>query len=328
MNTIMPNGKQVKNGKAFEFALANEYYSKLNSMELNVELIEDKAWEVDKKCYDEFPEEEQNRFRSAALATIDTILKIEPGLTTQSGNDDKLSIRLAKDSEGQLGDVRDIIFTRPLAKWEMGLSAKNNNEAVKHSRLSEVLDFGKQWLGTACSEEYWKEIKPIFKFIDDKIAENGVIEWKDLGNEKDKLIYKPVLSAFRKELLKINEENKSIPAKLISYLVGNKPFYKIIKNDSANLVIVKAFNIGGKLNKPVNGVKPRYKVEKINLPTRIVEFEFKKDCATTLLMTLDGGWSVSFRLHNAEKKLVHSLKFDVQLTGNPPILFSQYLFQE
>ena len=294
----MAKGSQVKNGKAFEFALANEYYKKLSSMGLNVELIEDSSLQVDKGFYNEFPLEEQKRFNSAAIGTIDTMLKIEPGLTS------------------------------PSSKWEMGFSAKNNNEAVKHSRLSEVLDFGQQWLGVHCSQEYWNDIKPIFKYIDDKIAENKNAEWKDLGTDKDELIYKPVLSAFRKELLKINKENNSIPAKLISYLIGNKPFYKIIKNDSANLVVVKAFNIGGKLNKSVNGVKSRYKVEKINLPTRIVEFEFKKDSTTTLVMILDGGWSVSFRLHNAETKLVHSLKFDVQLTGNPPVLFSQYLFQE
>lgn len=324
----MANGSQVKNGKAFEFALANEYFKKLRSLGLNVELIEDSSLEVDKGFYNEFPLEEQNRFSSAAIGTIDTMLKIEPGLTAQKDDKDKLTIRLAKDSEGQSGDVRDIIFNRPSSKWEMGFSAKNNNEAVKHSRLSEVLDFGQQWLGVPCSQEYWNDIKPIFKYIDDKIAENKNIEWKDLGADKDELIYKPVLSAFRKELLTINKENTSIPAKLISYLIGNKPFYKIIKNDSANLVIVKAFNIGGKLNKSVNGVKSRYKVEKINLPTRIIEFEFKKDSTTTLVMILDGGWSVSFRLHNAETKLVHSLKFDVQLTGNPPVLFSQYLFQE
>lgn len=324
----MAKGSQVKNGKAFEFALANEYYKKLSSMGLNVELIEDSSLQVDKGFYNEFPLEEQKRFNSAAIGTIDTMLKIEPGLTSQQDEKDKLTIRLAKDSEGQSGDVRDIIFTRPSSKWEMGFSAKNNNEAVKHSRLSEVLDFGQQWLGVHCSQEYWNDIKPIFKYIDDKIAENKNAEWKDLGTDKDELIYKPVLSAFRKELLKINKENNSIPAKLISYLIGNKPFYKIIKIDSANLVVVKAFNIGGKLNKSVNGVKSRYKVEKINLPTRIVEFEFKKDSTTTLVMILDGGWSVSFRLHNAETKLVHSLKFDVQLTGNPPVLFSQYLFQE
>lgn len=295
---------------------------------LNVHIERDSSFLVDKAFYDEFSTEEQVKFSSAAKATIDTILKIEPGLTSQKDINDRLYIRLAKDSEGQSGDVRDIIFTRPSANWEMGFSAKNNNEAVKHSRLSETLDFGKEWVGVPCSQYYWNDIAPIFQYIDKKISESKNVEWKSLGSDKEKLVYIPLLTAFRRELLRINEDNKSIPAKLISYLIGQKPFYKVIKNDTANLVIVKAFNIGGKLNKTVNGVKSKYKVERINLPKRIVEFEFKEGSTTTLHMILDGGWSVSFRLHNAETTLVHSLKFDVQLTGNPPVLFSQYLFQE
>lgn len=52
-----------------------------------------------------------------------------------------------------------------------------------------------------------------------------------------------------------------------------------------------------------------------------------EDSLTTLNMVLDGGWSISFRIHNAEKKVVPSLKFDINLTGNPPVLFTQHLFQ-
>ena len=45
----------------------------------------------------------------------------------------------------------------------------------------------------------------------------------------------------------------------------------------------------------------------------------------TLNMILDGGWEISFRIHSADDPIVPSLKFDVKLLGNPPILFSQYL---
>ena len=322
----MVKGSQVRNGKAFEFALANEYNRELRSRGLQVDLVVDSSLCVAKSFYEGFSIEAQNQFSAAAKATIGTMLKIEPGLLAQKDADDKLVIRLAKDSEGQSGDVRDVIFSRPSANWEMGFSAKNNNDAVKHSRLSEVLDFGKQWLGVPCSQEYWNDIKPVFQYIDGKIAEDPHAEWNSLGNDKEQLVYLPVLAAFREELLRINRENPSIPSKLITYLIGNEPFYKVIKNDAAHLVIVKAFNIGGRLNKTVHGKKSNYRVEKINLPTRIVEFEFKEGSTTTLQMILDGGWAVSFRLHNAETRLVHSLKFDVQLIGNPPVLFSQYLF--
>ena len=56
---------------------------------------------------------------------------------------DLLELEIAQDNRGEAGDVRDIIISRVLHKWEIGLSAKNNHSAVKHSRLSDTIDFGK-----------------------------------------------------------------------------------------------------------------------------------------------------------------------------------------
>ena len=153
--------------------------------------------------------------------------------------------------------------------------------------------------------------------------------WSDLGRDKVDLVYIPLLKAFRKELLNISEHNDNIPQKLVQYLIGRHSFYKIIKDDSNNLVIVKAFNIEGGLNKGLGGFYSKYKVPHINLPTRIVEFDFMRGREdTTLDMILDGGWEISFRIHNASTKVESSLKFDIQLLGNPPILFTQHLFQD
>ena len=90
--------------------------------------------------------------------------------------------------------------------------------------------------------------------------------------------------------------------------------------------IVKAFNLGGELNKTVARNKARATTEKIKFPTRIIELEFKEDSNNTLMMILDEGWQISFRIHNASSKLEKSLKFDINLIGNPPILFTQHLF--
>lgn len=321
-------GKQVRNGKSFEYALVKEYFEYLNERGKNVTVSEDETYHTAKAYYDDFTPEEQSRFCAAAKATIETMIRIEPGLTSQKDAADLLTIRMARDSEGQSGDVRDVIFSRPSARWEMGFSAKNNNDAVKHSRLSKTLDFGMEWVGVPCSANYWEDIHPIFDFIDTFIAATPNATWGDLGSDKQEKVYLPLLRAFRKELLYINDSNKEIPSKLISYLIGNKSFYKVIKEDNSNLVVVKAFNICNNLCKAVNGVKSQYKVAKVNLPTRIVEFEFKKDSDNTLIMILDGGWEISFRIHNAGTSLEHSLKFDIQLLGNPPVLFSQYLFQD
>ena len=66
------------------------------------------------------------------------------------------------------------------------------------------------------------------------------------------------------------------------------------------------------------------------IDTEIIKFDFskKRGQKNTLEMVLNKGWSISFRIHNANKKLDNSLKFAVKLIGNPPVLFSQFLFQE
>lgn len=321
----MPQGQQVKNGKAFEYALAKTYTDYLVKAGVNVCLDDNSALTVAKTFYEEFSEEEKQKYNEAAFQTIDTMVKLEPGLMAQKSEKDMLHVFLNNDSEGEDGDVRDVVFQREHPVWEVGFSAKNNNDAVKHSRLSHILDFGDSWVGVPCSDTYWEEIAPIFEYLDQAI--NNKKTWNDLGEEKVTKVYVPLLNAFRKELLNINSSHPGIPKKLIQYLVGQHPFYKIIKDDVHRMVIVKAFNLEGELNKTVNGQKARYKTQRINFPTRIVDFEMKPGSDNTLNMILDGGWEVSFRIHNASTKVEKSLKYDIKLLGNPPILFTQHLFQ-
>ena len=316
---------QVRNGKAFEYAIATQYHSYILNNGRKADIIENDALTVARKYFNELSEKEQDGFNKAAFNTIATMVKIEPGLTVQKNENDVLRISLNDDSAGESGDVRDVIFQRGKPIWEIGFSAKNNNDAVKHSRLGWNLDFGKVWLGIPCSDNYWNEIKGVFDFLEDCIEKK--YSWNDLGTVKRDKVYIPLLSAFKKEVLDINANNPDVPGKLVEYLVGSHPFYKIIKDDAHNLVIVKAFNIKGELNKPYNNIKSEYSTPKINLPRRIVEFEFKDNSDTTLNMILDGGWEISFRLHNASTMIERSLKFDIKLLGNPPVLFTQYIFQ-
>lgn len=320
----MPQGEQVKNGKAFEYSIAYQYFVYLQSKGKSVEMIKNAAYNVARDFYNSFASDRKTEFDIAARQTIETMLKIEPGLLAQKNNSDKLFISLQNDAEGAVGDVRDVVFRRIQPSWEIGFSAKNNNDAVKHSRLSRILDFGKEWLNCPCSALYWDDIRPIFSFL----REHEGKTFNSLGGEKVTKVYVPLLSAFRNELMRIYERNDGIPEKLIQYLIGNYSFYKIIKDDSHNLVIVKAFNLNNELNKNWNGVKSQYNIPSINLPTRIVEFDFKVGAEdNTLDMILDGGWEISFRIHNASSKVEQSLKFDIRLLGNPPILFTQHLFR-
>ncbi|MDE6259145.1 MAG: HaeIII family restriction endonuclease [Muribaculaceae bacterium] len=315
----------MKNGKAFEYAIAFQYYSYLKEIGVRVTLIQNSALEKAKSYYDEFDIEERIRYDKAAYNTISTLIRIEPGLTEEGNNDDILRIYLNEDQAGEEGDVRDIVFQHSSPNWEIGFSAKNNNDAVKHSRLGKDLDFGNVWLGFPCSDSYWNSIRPIFQYLEENIQHNK--KWSDLGDQKEKEVYVPLLKAFREEMLRLANDNFDVPKKLIEYLIGNKPFYKIIKDDAHNLVVVKAFNISGALNKPFGGVKSEYSLPRVNFPTRVVEFEFKEDSTTTLNMILDRGWEISFRIHNASTMVERSLKFDIKLLGNPPILFTQYIFQ-
>ncbi len=319
-------GKQVKNGKAFEYAIAMQYYAYLHDRGTAVEIVENDAFVVARKYFEQFTRHEQDRFNRAADVTIDTMVKIEPGLTIQKNSSDILQISLNEDHAGVDGDVRDVLFRRISTSWEIGFSAKNNNDAVKHSRLGRNLDFGQAWFGVPCSENYWAATKSVFDYLEDCIKKRST--WNDLGQDKMSKVYAPLLDAFKKELLYIDANNANVPARLVEYLIGCHPFYKIIKDDAHNLAIVKAFNIRGELNKPYSKVKSAYSTPKIDFPSRIVELEFKENSSTTLDMILNGGWEISFRLHNASSFVERSLKFDIKLLGNPPVLFTQHLFQQ
>ena len=315
---------QVTNGKAFEYALATQYVRYLTEHDVITEMAENDAFKIASKCYFSCEEEERKRFDAAAYQTIDTIIKLEPGLTAQKGKDDVLEVLMMTDAAGQGGDVRDVVFKRSNPAWEIGFSAKNNHEAAKHSRLSDDKDFGESWLGVKCSQQYWDEVLPVFGKL--RALKDQKVKWNELDNKHDDY-YVPVLKAFRDEMCRINAANDNIPQLLIKYLIGKHPFYKIIKDDKHKLVVVKAFHVSGELNKSYNGVKPRYCTPKLKFPSRIVEFDFKKNSKTTLHMILDEGWEISFRIHSGDGPAIPSLKFDITLIGNPPILFTQHLFQ-
>lgn len=319
---------QVENGKAFEYAIAKAYYDYLENRGITAFFQADEHYQNAKTCFEIQNEDGKVSFYTAAMKTIETMVAIEPGLTSPREKEDWLRIRLASDREGAFGDVRDVIFSRNYnnVAWEMGISAKNNHDAVKHSRLSQTIDFGKEWMECPCSSRYFSEIKPVFEYLSRLRNQNPHFKWEELGESKSEDVYIPLLKAFRKEMLNLTKDNSVAAANLLQYLIGRKPFYKVIKEDRKNIVVVKAFNIGGKLNQTVNGRKPVIKTDIVKLPTRIIEFEFKDNSDTTLMMILDEGWQISFRIHSASTYIETSLKFDINLIGNPPILFTQHLF--
>lgn len=314
--------KQTDSGKALEYCFASEYYNHLLSLGLNVTLLEDIHFVKTQNSFNSFTTIEQNQYLIAAQSTISSMLKIEPALLNQISVADNLEISIAADAAGKAGDVRDIIFKRN--NWQIGFSVKNNHDAAKHSRLSSNINFGNDWLGYSCSSNYFNDVNVIFNSLRSDMATNSLYKWSAYPN-KETSIYLPILNAFRKELLALNGTCPFVPKKLLSYLIGRNSFYKIIKRDTYNLVVVKGYNMNKDLGRAYNGNSSVCGIPSIQYPTRIIEFELNGS-NTTLFMTLDKGWQISFRIHSADKYLQDSLKFDISLIGNPPILFTHYMF--
>ena len=238
---------------------------------------------------------------------------------------DVLQLEIVADKAGQTGDVRDVLAIRSLQKWEIGISAKNNHRAVKHSRLSNDIDFGQKWLGIPCSVDYFEEIKPVFSNLAKlRTASKATQKWDTLGYYHTS-VYVPVLDAFRTELLRLDKENPGILAeRLVEYLIGNQDFYKVIKGK--NKVEIQAYNLHGTLNLPFENIKPKAKIQRLKLPNRLIEVVYQDNSRTTLLVTLNEGWQISFRIHNASSRIEPSLKFDINLVSAPHSLFSNQLF--
>lgn len=315
--------KQMTTGKAFEYALLFQFEEKLKN-KTNIEVIKNSSFEIAKGCFENVSENEKSDYLLTASFAVNFLMDIEPRLVNDISEKDILQLEILSDQHGKDGDVRDVLAIRLLQKWEIGVSAKNNHQAVKHSRLSSNIDFGEKWLKMKSSEEYFKTIKPIFDSLEKiKRENNGKKKWSDLGDYHDS-IYVPILNAFIKELKNIYKKDSiKVAQNLVKYLVGNKDFYKVIKYK--NSLQIQAYNLNGTLNLPFKNILPKYKTSKVPLPTEITDICFKKDSKTTVIITMNNDWALSFRIHNASSKVEPSLKFDVNLLKSPKKLFKNTL---
>lgn len=304
------------NGKAYEYACVislQEIVSKYR----NVIIEENSSMKIARERFNSISEIERNIMLKSASAGVNAILTMEPRII-EDGSDD-LKISLQSDDAGISGDVRDVLVIRKSIDWEIGISVKHNHYALKHSRLSMELDFGKKWFNIPCSQTYFDEIKPYFEEL--KRLKQQKVMWRDI-EDKDRNFYVPILKAFMAELnRKYEEYDSEVTKRMISYLIGINDFYKLIGIDSQRITRIIPFNMYGTLNQATKDNKPEQEVQILELPTRIVELDFKKNSTTTLELIMDNGWQISFRIHNASSKVEPSLKFDVQLVGQPTALF-------
>lgn len=315
---------QTQTGKAFEFALLQAFYERLSHL-TPTRIIDSAPYQTAQRCFDLFVSAEQDSYRITSSAAVNFLMDVEPRLSHAISEQDILHLEIVSDSRGQSGDVRDVLAIRNLQKWEIGISAKNNHRAVKHQRLSNRIDFGKKWMDIPCSRQYFEEISPVFielaKLRKDSL---GVKTWASLGDYHP-TVYVPILTAFKNELLRMQQEFGGIVAeRLVRYLIGNKDFYKVIKGN--NSVEIQVFNINGTLNQAAENIRPKANLSRLRLPNRLIEVIFADESSTTLLVSLNEGWQISFRIHNASSRIEPSLKFDVNLVSSPHSLFTQHIF--
>ncbi|GAA9001524.1 hypothetical protein Taitung16_08630 [Helicobacter pylori] len=304
--------KSNNQGRAYEYAWCLALEQKLSVFK---KVIVDKqnGFNACYRAYESLEKSLQERYLESAKQGVLLLLDCEPLLSEVIGSSqNEITLSLQKDKLGEIGDIRDILIY--FDRFCIGLSIKHNHDAVKHSRLSKDLDFGEKWLGVGVSQNYKYTIKPLFEKLENAKKE-GML-WRDFPN-KEQEIYAPLLQAFKKEVLRIDENKKNkVPQKMVEYLLGKYDFYKAILLEREQKTKLEAYHFNNTLNRSVKN-KPKRIIPLSKLPTRMIYFDFKPKSFNTLELVLDEGWSFSLRIHNASSRVEPSLKFDIKLLSKP-----------
>lgn len=304
--------KSNHQGRAYEYAWCLALEQKLSVFK---KVIVDKqnGFNACYRAYESLEKSLQERYLESAKQGVLLLLDCEPLLSEVIGSSqNEITPSLQKDKLGEIGDIRDILIY--FDRFCIGLSIKHNHDAVKHSRLSKDLDFGKKWLGVGVSQNYKDTIKPLFERLENAKKE-GML-WRDFPN-KEQEIYAPLLQAFRKEVLRIDENKKNkVPQKIVEYLLGKYDFYKAILLEREQKTKLEAYHFNNTLNRSLKN-KPKRIIPLSKLPTRMIYFDFKPKSFNTLELVLNEGWSFSLRIHNASSRVEPSLKFDIKLLSKP-----------
>ena len=299
-------------GRAFEYASLLELRDRI--AEYRPVRIDGESATAVQHAWDSVGIEQQRDLKTAAAAFVDTLFEAEPLILECDGENDVIEIFVNKDYDGESGDVRDIVIRRGQIQWDIGLSMKHNHFAVKHSRLSATIDFGKKWYGIPCGSSYWETVHLIFDRL--RVLQRQGLEWNKM-TDKENTVYVPLLNAFKDELERAYRKDMLVPTRLISYLLGIRDFYKVVAIDRKRVTEFQGFNLRGELNKNGKHKKATLFIPVAELPDEIIAVKFKKNTTNTVEMYFNNGWALSFRIHNASTIIQPSLKFDIQFLGIP-----------
>lgn len=349
----------VINGKAFEYASLIGVYNELKDVgwsQEQIQIREDKNFRNIEKAYQVILanddaesgsdneetdientfevvciERHNNLFDRAAQVAARYLRLAEPIIQNPEGLYAELFAM--PDNAGVKGDVRDIDFVVYSDKKhehiirELGISCKNNHEAVKHPRITENPDFAHEWTNGEfkCGTEFMGEMNRIQNVIEQ--YKKVYRKWSEIDEKMD-TVYYPIVEAFVREIKRLGMTAQNAPDEekqnakrftqlFFEYMFGTQDFYKFVKDDSAKATKVYPYNMHGTLMRPHNGEKNKQAVQSITMPEEIVEVRIKPKSKTTLEVFFDQ-WIISMRLHNADTKIAKtSLKFDVQIKAQP-----------
>lgn len=102
----MANGKQRRNGKAFEFAVLKGFYE-AQLRKGKAIILESPEVELAMDCYDELRAKSRLAMDEGADAAVKLIMELEPQLSSPHGND-PLLLSLQPDNAGRRGSSMNL----------------------------------------------------------------------------------------------------------------------------------------------------------------------------------------------------------------------------
>ena len=203
------SSKSNDQGRAYEYITLITLHTEISKVR-KAEIVHNSSLEAAKDAWENMSKSMQHLLTVSAASFVPEIFELEPLILEDDG--DCVELLIQKDSKGEDGDVRDILIVRSGIEWEIGLSMKHNHFAVKHSRLSHIIDFGEKWYGIPCSKQYWQSVRPIFEYLQKQ--KNRGKAWNELTNKAGD-VYIPLLNAFIEELRDAYANHKELPQKMI-----------------------------------------------------------------------------------------------------------------
>ena len=242
--------KSNNQGRAYEFVCLLSLGEEIGKFR-PVNIVQNSSYLAAEYAWNTLSPEMKNIYKVSSYTAVIQIFELEPRIMEKGG--DVLELRIQSDTKGKEGDVRDILIVRHNIQWEIGLSLKHNHFAVKHSRLSQKLDFGAKWYGIPCSQKYWEDVRPVFTYLVQEKNKNTLF---DNLPDKENDVYIPLLQAFIAEINLQNQTHPDIPSRLVEYLLGKHDFYKVISIDKQRTTQIQSYNLHGTLNRNGTYRKP------------------------------------------------------------------------